>query len=318
MADPLTPTARRVLAPSYYNEYSKLVGDALSLQKSELDRQRNMFELERARTEAAREEASRAALPGIAAEISALDPNDPDTPRRRMEILARNPDALYNRATAQFLGVSEEAMAEPRYMRQMQKQQEIYDRREQEQEAARQKRADDAFARQIALKSGRRDFYENWRSKYEAAKTDDERRKVTDDLGWEDRQWSVEQELIDEGIDPETLREPTPDGKGTYLGKKAETALRVKKQQKSQLQQQLEAEGTLGRLRRERAQAMDPTNPDANAEQAAEIETRIKRLEQLLGSSSGGAIQGPAGRYLGQGGSTPTQTPQGKAASKFP
>lgn len=320
---PLTDTARRVLAPGYYTEYSKLVGDALALQKSELDRQADIFRLERARVEAGQadrdrvmEEASRAALTNVTTELAALDPNDPQYAQRRVEVLARNPEALYNRSTGTFLGMTSDASAEARNIREQQRQQEIYAKREEEQQAAQQKRADDSFARQVALRSGRRDFYDNWRLKYDTAKTEEDRRKVTDDLGWQDQQWDFEQKLIEAGVDPEPLKEPTPDKKGTFLGEKARKALIAASAQKAKMSQFLESSRLLASLRREKADAMDPIkNPVPNQSVLDDLDAQIRQIESISGNFN---KPGAASRYMpSSAAAAASMEKQGTARSKF-
>jgi hypothetical protein len=314
MPPPITDTARRVLAPGYYTEYSKLVGDALSLQKQDLDRQRTLFAMEqdklnaeRAKTEQARDEASRAALQTVASEIAQLDPNDPDFARRRMEIVSRNPEALYNRSAASFLGVSQEALVEPQYARRMQQQQEYYTRREEEQRAAAQRKADEAFARQIALKTGRRDFFEQFKRDYGAAKTDAERDAVTGEMGWKEQQWQLERDLADAGIsDLPSLKEGVPGKPGqTYYGQKADLALRAAKAKRAERDEYYRAQSLLNDLDK---QLKDLTLSD---EERTLIQQRRDDVNQRINVRSRGAFD----LVRPQGAGTPASS---KAGAKIP
>lgn len=288
MPPPLTDTARRVLAPGYYTEYSKLVGDALSLQKQDLDRQRNMFEMERARIAAEqddidrqREEASRASLQTVAAEISQLDPADPDFARRRMEIISRNPDALYNRAASAFLGVSEEAAAEPRYMRQQQAQESAAEKRRQDQELAAQRRADEAFARSVALKSGDRGSFERWKLAFGKSKTEEERAAATEELAWQEQQDQFERELAAAGLPDYTkLKEAVPGKVGQrYYGPTARRALDAALAKKASLNQELEVQRVIMSLQDRRDKALDETTK-------SDLQTQINTLQTRLGKSA--------------------------------
>lgn len=299
---PLTPLARRTLLPQVYSEYSKTMGDMLSYEGKDIDNQRAQFTLDQGRKEADQDAAARADMQSASAKIAALDPNDPDYAKRRLEIISRHPNALYSRAANEFLGASSAAAAEPTHNRQRNMDWSAQDKRDADNEAKRQRQADDRFARELALKAGRRDFYDKWRSGYDSAKTDDERRKVTDDLGWEHQQWGVKLSLVEAGLDPEKYHEDVPGQPGKkYLGEKALAAMAMARNRLSTPQR----EAAITRLTLEIADAR------AKGEDTTSLEQRKKELESGIMGGGGGAATGliPA---------KAAPQAQSKGGSKFP
>jgi hypothetical protein len=215
------------------------MGELLSYEGADIQNQSRQFALDQSRQEVGREESSRAAMQTASAEVAALDPEDPDYAKRRMEILNRYPEALYSRAAGQFLGLSSDVANEPTRKRERQFELDAGDKRTADSETRRQRQEDDQFARQLALKSGRRDFYDKWRSGYDSAKTSEDRRKLTDELGWDHQQWGVEQSLAATGApDVEQFKEPVPgDATGKkYYGRKAQLYLAAASQRLSPAQ----------------------------------------------------------------------------------
>jgi hypothetical protein len=285
------------------------MGDLLSYEGKDIENQSRQFALDQSRQEVGREESSRAAMQTASTEIAALDPEDPEYAKRRMEILNRYPEALYSRAAGQFLGLSGDVASEPTRKRERTFEIDATEKRTLDAEARRQRQEDDQFARQLAMKVGRRDFYDKWRTSYDAAKTDEDRRKVNDDLGWEHKEWDMTTQLIDAGVpDPEKYREDVPGQPGKkFYGQKARQVLaaaanRLTPSQSASMALRLE-------------EAIAKANMAGNSDLEADLRRQLSRLSLggIFGGTSGTGVAAGAG-LLPASAAPPAQS---KGGSKF-
>ena len=283
--DPLTPVAAATVLPSAYQGYSRLVQDALGLEQArvQMDQTRESM-ADRKRTLEQEAEARRAAA-ALAAELSQLDPSSPDYEAQKLKIIARNPESLYDRAAQAFLGISADASREAASGRIRQADQTAQEERDKKNFERESRRRDEAVARDVALKLGRRDLYDNYRLKRSQATTEAEIDALNDDLRWDAQQWDLEQKLIEAGLAPDTLMEAGPEGR-KYLGKAAYTALI---QQNSRQQQSSEWSRTMSAYTAAQKALADLRSigsgaTDAQIEEQQRVVDTIKKRLSLGGS----------------------------------